>query len=230
VRDHRRWLQATGRLEAVVAICDLPADQACALLPPGLELWPPGTAPAGRQPLLLLFGEHRRVGLDGLPFGLRYLEVVVALPSVRPRHGPTGPFCHLPLLLLDHLLPTLLGRWLYGFAKRRAAIRRTGDSFEVTRRRDGAPLVVAHVRPSAARLDLEPVRSLLEQPLISTGAGDRWRYARFDFGLGRARLAAVEAEVVVHADLLPGLAAGPIRVDRAFRLETVWTLDHLRPR
>jgi Acetoacetate decarboxylase (ADC) len=219
--------QATGQLEAVVAITDLPAEVARALLPPGLEPWSQGAAAAGRQPLILVFGEHRRVGLERLPFGLCYRELVIGLPFVRPRHGPPGPFCHLPLLLLDRQLPTLLGRWLYGFAKRRATIRRAGDRFEVDRRSDGAPLLAARARPTVTEADLEPVRSLLEQPLISRGRGDRWRYARFDFGLERARLEAVEAEIRVHPDLLAGLPAGPIRVERAFRLATEWTLGRL---
>ena len=118
-------LPVSGRLEAIVAITDLPAEAASALLPPGLELLPQNLIPAGRHPLILLLGEHRGVGLDWLPFKLHYRELVIALPFVRPLGGPPGPFCYLPLLLLDRRLPTWLGRWLYGFAKRRALIRRT---------------------------------------------------------------------------------------------------------
>jgi hypothetical protein len=227
VRARPPWLRATGRLDAVVVVSDLPADVASILLPAGLGLLPEARLPAGRHPWLLLFGEHRRVGLDRLPFGLRYREFVLALPWVRPKGGPPGPFCHLPMLLLDRRLPTWLGRWLYGFAKNRANIRQTGDSFEIARRSDGALLVAARVRPTAAAVDLEPVRGLLEQPLITSGRGGRWRYARFDFGLERAGLAAVEAQITVHPDLLPGLPAGPIPVRTAFRLETIWRLDRL---
>jgi hypothetical protein len=229
VRAGSGRLQASGRLEAVAAVCDLPAGIASALPPAGLELRQPKLLPAGRHPLVVLFGEHRRVGLGGLPFGLRYLELAIALPCLRPTGGPPGPFCHLPILLLDRWLPTLLGRRLYGFAKRRAAIRRAGDSFEVARRSDGASLLAARWRASATAFDLEPVRDLFEQPLISAGRSGRWRYARFDFGFERAGLQALEAEVAVQPGLLPGLPAGPLRVNSAFRLQTDWTLGRLRP-
>ncbi len=223
-----RW-HARGRLEAILAIADLPAEVASGLLPPGLELLPRNPMPTGRHPLILLFGEHRGVGLGHLPFGLCYLELAIALPFVRPRNGPPGPFCHLPGLWLDRRLPTLLGRWLYGFAKRRATIRRAAGGFAVARRSDGTPLFTARTRPLAEEVSLEPVRELCEQPLISGGRGDRWRYARFDFGFERARLQAVEAEIMAHPGLCAGLPAGPIRVRNACRLETVWTLGPLRP-
>jgi hypothetical protein len=225
---HPRWrLRATGRLEAVVAISDLPTGVAATLLPPGLELLPQTPAPTGRHPLVLLFGEHSRVGVDLLPFGLRYRELVLALPFVRPRGGPPGPFCHLPVLLLDRRLPTWLGRWLYGFAKHRANIRRVGDRFEIARQSDDALLFSARIRPSAVAVELEPVRAPLEQPLTNSGRGGRWRYARFDFGFEGARLAAVEAGITVHPGLLPGLPAGPIAVRTAFQLETVWRLGRV---
>jgi hypothetical protein len=222
-------LQTSGRLAAVVAFSDLAVGVAAALLPAGLELLDQGSAPAGRHPLVLLLGEHSRVGLAGLPWGLRYRELAIALPFVRPRGGPPGPFCHLPLLVLDRQLPTLLGRWLYGFAKRRATIRRAAGGFEIARPPDGAPLLQARYRPLAAAPDLEPVRGLLEQPLISGGGRGRWRYSRFDFGLTRARLEAVEAEITIHPDLLAGLPAGTIAIQRAVRLETVWRLARCRP-
>ena len=229
VGDQRLRMRATGRLEGVIAIADLAAAVAAALLPPGLELLPQNSAPAGRHPLILLFGEHGRVGAAGLRYGLRYREFVLALPCVRPRAGPRGPFCHLPLLLLDRRLPVLLGRWLYGFAKRLAGIRWTANGFDIARRSDGAPLLEARCRPLALGPASAPVRGLLEQPLIS-GGGPRWRYARFDFGWAQARLQAVEAEIAIDPGLLTGLPVGPIRVERAFRLETDWTLRRWRPR
>lgn len=223
------WLHARGRLDAVVVVADLAAEVASALVPAGLELRPQALTPAGRHPVILLFGEHSRVGFPGLGFGLRYRELVIALPFVRPRGGPPGPFCHLPLLLLDRRLPTWLGRWLYGFAKRHATIRRSAISFDAIGRSDGSWLFAARWRASGAALDLGPVRGLFEQPLIAHGAGARWRYSRFDFGFERARLGAVEVEVSVHPGLLAGLPAGPLRPARSFRLETAWTLARLRP-
>ncbi len=224
--DPLAWPRASGRLGAVVAIADLAAEVAAALLPAGLELRPQGR----RHPLIVLLGEHQRVGPPWLPFGLRYREFVLALPFVRPRGGPRGPFCHLPLLLLDRQLPVLLGRWLYGFAKRRATIRWTAASFEIAARPGGAWLLDARFRTTGGTTGPEAAQDLFEQPLISGGAGGRWRYARFDFGLARARLEAVEAEIGVHPDLLAGLPAGPLRVGRAFRLDTDWTLGRCRPR
>jgi hypothetical protein len=242
VPERTGLLQVTGRLDGVVLILDLGADPLAALLPPGLELLPQGVVAAGRHPLVLLFGQQSQVGPGLLPFGLNYLEFVLALPFVRPRDGPQGPFCHLPVLLLDRRLPTVLGRWLYGFAKRRAACRRSEDSFVIARLEDGAALLSARFAATGAMgrarelEDVQNLRCLFEQPLISQGRDGRWRYARFDFALARAALQPVAAEVVFHRAIVPGLPLGPdpIRApgpgaSTAFRVATSWTLTHAGP-
>ena len=238
----RKSLRVTGRLDGVALILDLPADPLAALLPQGLELLPQSVVAAGRHPLVLLFGEQREVGPDLLPFGLNYLEFALALPFVQPRDGPQGPFCHLPILLLDRRLPTVLGRWLYGFAKRRAACQRSEGSFVIARLEDGAALLSARFAATGAmaRADelegFRDVRCLFEQALISQGRGGRWRYARFDFDLARAALQPVAAEVVFHRAIVPGLPLGPDPIlapgpgaRAAFRVATSWTLTHTGP-
>jgi hypothetical protein len=242
VPEPKGSLRVTGRLDGVVLILDLPAGPLAALLPPGLEILPQSVVAAGRHPLVLLFGQQREVGPDLLPFGLSYLEFVLALPFVRPRDGPQGPFCHLPVLLLDRRLPTVLGRWLYGFAKRRAACQRSEDSFVIARLEDGAALLSARFAAAGATgragelEDFQNLRCLFEQPLISQGRGGRWRYARFDFALARAALQPVAAEVVVHRAIMSGMPFGPdpIRApgpgaSTAFRVATSWTLTHTGP-
>ena len=203
---------------------------------------PQSVVAAGRHPLVLSFGTQSEVGPDLLPFGLSYLEFVLALPFVRPRDGPQGPFCYLPVLLLDRRLPTVLGRWLYGFAKRRAACRRSEDSFVIARPEDGAALLSARFAaagPTARAAEIEDfpnLRCLFEQPLISQGRGGRWRYARFDFDRARAALQPVAAEVIFHRAIVPGmpLTPDPIRApgpgaSTAFRLATTWTLARTGP-
>jgi hypothetical protein len=242
VPERTHSLQVTGRLDGVALVLDLPADRLPALLPDGLELLPQTMVAAGRHPLVLLLGAQSAVGPDLLPFGLSYLEFVLALPFVRPRGGPEGPFCHLPVLLLDRRLPTVLGRWLYGFAKRRAACRRSEDSFVIARLEDGAALLSARYAATATMAraaeleDFQDLRCLFEQPLISPERGGRWRYARFDFDLARAALQPVAAEVMFHRAFLPGMPFGPdpIRApgpgaSAAFRLATAWTLSRTGP-
>jgi len=229
-------LQVTGRLDGVALILDLPADRLAALLPQGLGLLPQSVVAAGRHPLVLLFGQQSEVGPNLLPFGLKYLEFVLALPFVRPHDGPKGPFCHLPILLLDRRLPTILGRWLYGFAKRRAACRRSEGSFAIARLEDGAALLSARFAATGGMgradelEDFRNLRCLFGQPLISQGRGGRWRYARFDFDLTRAALRPVAAEVVFHHAIAPGMPSGPDPIPApAYRVATAWTLARTGP-
>jgi hypothetical protein len=231
-----------GRLNAVAVILDLPAEPLAGLLPDGLEFLPQAVLPDGRHPLVLLFGEQSAVGPNLFPLGLRYRELVLALPYVGQRDGPPGPFCYLPVLLLDRRLPTLLGRWLYGFAKRRVAWTSLEDGCALSRLEDGGSLLAARwtVDGSRERADAQAsfarVRCLFQQPLISRGRGGRFRHARFEFALARARVEPVTAEILFHQSIRPGmpLGPGPIRTPgpggpAAFRIQTDWTLARAKP-
>jgi hypothetical protein len=242
VSERPPLLRVTGRLDAVALVLDLPADRVAALLPPGLELLPQNVLPDTRHPLILLFGQQSGVGPGSGSWGLSYLELALALPFVCPRGGPDRPYCHLPILLLDRRLPTLLGRWLYGFAKRRAVCQRSAEGFAIARLKDGAALLSARYAPTGPRAqagklgEFARVRCLFEQPLINRGRGGRWRYARFDFALAQAAVQPIAAEVAFHRALLPGMPLGPAPVrlpgpggPAAFRLETVWTLTRCGP-
>ncbi len=231
-----------GRLDAVAVVLDLPAEPLAALLPEGLEILPQSVLPDARHPLVLLLGEQSAVGPNLLPLGMRYRELVLALPFVAQRDGPPGPFCYLPVLLLDRRLPTLLGRWLYGFAKRRVAWTGFEDGCALARLEDGASLLSARYEATGPReragelADFARVRCLFEQPLISRARRGRFRRARFDFALDQATVQPMTAEVVFHQSIRPGmpLGPGPIRAPgpggpAAFRIETAWTLTRAGP-
>ena len=218
------------------------SQTAAALLPAGLELLPQTVAPAGRHPLVLLLGEHSRVGLQGLPLRAPLPRARARAAVRRPRDGPPGPFCYLPVLLLDRRLPTLLGRWLYGFAKRRVAWTGFEDGCALARLEDGASLLSARYAATGPReragelADFARVRCLFEQPLISRARRGRFRHARFDFALDQATVQPMTAEVVFHQSIRPGmpLGPGPIRAPgpggpAAFRIETAWTLTRAGP-
>lgn len=231
-----------GRLDAVAVVLDLPAEPLAALLPEGLEILPQSVLPEPRHPLVLLFGEQSAVGPNLLPLRMRYRELVLALPFVGQRDGPPGPFCYLPVLLLDRRLPTLLGRWLYGFAKRRVAWASSEDGCAIGRLEDGASLLSARYAAIGPRVragelaDFARVRCLFEQPLISSTRSGRFRHARFDFALAQASVQPMTAEIVFHRSIRPGmpLGPGPVRAPgpggpAAFRIETTWTLTRAGP-
>ncbi len=214
-----------GRLEGALVLLDLPAAAAQRLLAPGLELAPEPAAERGRHPVILLCGEQRDVGSRHLPRLPPYREAVLAVPGVRPQGGPAGPFCHPPLLLLDRRLPTLLGRWVYGFAKRGAVIARSPFGFELADDADRAPLLSA--RLAAGRGSFERWGELLAQPLILRRGWRGWRCLRCDFALERAELRPLTAAVTSHRALLPGLPTGELKVTAACALATGWTLSVL---
>ena len=235
-------VHVTGRLDAVAVVLDLPAEPVAGLLPDGLEILPQDLLPETRHPLVLLFGEQSAVGPNLLPLGLRYRELVLALPFVRQRDGPPGPFCYLPILLLDRRLPTLLGRWLYGFAKRRVAWTTFEDGCALARLEDGASLLSARCAATGPReradqlADFARVRCLFEQPLISSARGNRFRHAQFEFAFAQATVHPMTAEIIFHRSIRAGmpLGPGPIRAPgpagpAAFRIETTWRLNRAKP-
>jgi hypothetical protein len=189
--------------------------------------------PRDRHPLVLIMGKQSDVRPRAAPFGASYLEFILALPFVEHRgRGPEGPFCYCPRLFLDRRLPTIAGRLLYGYAKRRATIRMTQNSYRIADLDRGDLLLTADFRtPGAA---VEPSRSadaaLFDRAVISQTARG-WRYSCADFGLERAVVGPVELNLVIHRSFVSGLPAGEFPIAdveddgaRAFRIRTSWRL------
>jgi hypothetical protein len=143
-----------------------------------------------------------------------------------------GPLCYPVRLYLDRALPTLAGRLLYAYDKRRAAIRTTADSYRIAEEAGGEPLLDAQYRIAGPAI--EPSRivalTLLDQPVISQSRGG-WRYSVADLGLDRAVLQPVELGLSIRGAFVPGLPVGDFRVEgvggdagSAFRIRTRWRL------
>lgn len=231
-RAPRSSFDLSGELSAAVAILSVPREAAQAMLPAGLTLAPQAVARRGEHPLLLVLGRQTDVRLGLAPAGIDYLELILAVPFVEG--GPrAGPLCYLPRLFLDRWLPTVGGRLMYGFAKRRAMISTTDDSYQVRSRRRGELLLSARFRtvaPAVEAARLGPVRALFELPMISRGAR-RWRHSFADFELERARIQPIALQFAIERAFVPGLPVGAVAINGladggswAFRLRTPWTL------
>jgi hypothetical protein len=203
------------------------------MLPDGLDLAPQDFMAADRHPLVLILGEQSDVRPRLLPLGADYLETIVAVPLVelRSRSEPRAPFCYCPRLLLDRRLPIVAGRLLYGYDKRRAMIRMTGDSYRIADPAHGELLLHAAFRAAAAGIG--PPHSspaaLFDLPVISRTAHG-WRYSQADFGLDRAILEPLELRLTIRRPFVSGLPVGEFAipgdddVSRAFRVRTDWRL------
>jgi hypothetical protein len=228
-------LDFVGHLSAIVAILPVAQSAARAMLPPGLDLAAQDVMPGDRHPIVLILGRQSGVRARLLPFGADYLEFILAVPFVERRAGGDrigGPFCYPARLYLDRGLPTLAGRLLYAYDKRRAAIRATSDRYRIAAPGGGEPLLEAHYRSAGparepARLDARP---LLEQPVISR-SGSGWRYSVVDLGLERAVLQPVALDLAIRRAFVPGVPIGEFRLaglggtaGSAFRIRTHWRL------
>lgn len=234
VEDRASPLDFIGDLDATIALLGIPTESAHALLADGLVLAPQDVASDDGHPLLLVMGRQRNVRFACAPVGIDYFEFILAVPFVEPagsRGAGAGPFGYMPCLLLDRWLPTVAGRILLAYEKRRAVISGSEDSYRIGNAKTGERLLAARHRPSArsesCRLPA-PLRRALELPVISRRAGGGWRYTVADLRLDEARIEPLEMNLVIERPFVPGLPAGEFVLDagggRAFRLRTSWRL------
>jgi hypothetical protein len=232
----RTWspFDFVGRMSAVVALLPVPCEAAQAMLPAGLQLAAQDVMPQDRHPLVLIMGKQSDVRPRAAPLGAGYLEFILAVPFVgHCARGPRGPFCYCPRLFLDRRLPTLAGRLLYGYVKRRATIRMTESSYRIADLEGGESLLSADFRATGAAV--EPSRSGISAPFdlpVVSEAARGWRYSCADCGLERAFVQPVELHLVIHRPFVSGLPVGEFLIAdadgdgaRAFRIRTSWRLD-----
>jgi hypothetical protein len=226
-------LDFIGDLDAALALVAVPAETARAMLPEGLRLAPQRLTPATQHPLLFVLGRQRKVRLALFSFGLDYLESILVVPFVehaRPERRPRGPFGWLPCLLLDRPLPVLAGRLLLAYAKQRAVIEATDDSYRIACARTGAPLLSARFSAAGASFSgcPRPLAEILRLPVISRRARGAWRYSVAGLDLERAEVRPIAIDLTIERPLVPGLPTGAFRLEaeagRALRLRTSWRL------
>jgi Acetoacetate decarboxylase (ADC) len=222
-----------GDLDAAIALVEIPADSARAMLPDGLRLAPQRVTLGNRHPLLLMLGRQQNVRLALFSTGTDYLEFILAVPFVehdRQGRHPRGPFGYLPCLFLDRRLPIVAGRLLLAYDKRRAAISATDESYRVARAHTEEPLVSARFRAVAgwsSRLP-QPIADILQLPVVSRRARGTWRYSVADFALDRAEIRPIGMDLAIERPFVPGLPVGSFALDaecgHALRLRTSWRL------
>jgi uncharacterized protein with NAD-binding domain and iron-sulfur cluster len=192
-----------GTVDAFCATISVTTDFARSKLPPGLRLVTPTDWPSG-HPLVLLFCGQRNVRPGFLPVGgLNYHEFVELIPSVERTdvNAPKGgPFSYMPYLLLDNLIPVIVGTNFYGFNKREARIAAQGGDFDI----DGD---LGEIQANFTRCGLpgsigkfpaiDAGRRFLDLPLISKLPTGAWVYSYLDYRLDSATFQLVDGEIAI---------------------------------
>ena len=205
-----------GDIEAFCVLASLPVGFVTSKLPAGLELYTPkprsGTTPAPPtvHEVVLIFARQRNVRPGLLPFGgASYVEIAQLIPDVAHTDVPAlsdVPFSFMPNLLLDSLVPVVVGQNLYGFNKQLASVRTDGDSFDVRSPLGsiGAWFERCGVPGNISRYPrIDAIRNRLEQPLVGVGTDGSFIYSILDFGLSAAAFQPVKGTINIAPPFMP---------------------------
>jgi len=233
-------LGTNGLMLSAMAILPMSNAAVKAMLPGALELGPQTLAPAGQHPICFMFCLQKDVRPPILGLGLKYLELILAVPFVqwtRPTNSYRGPFIFMPRLFLDHWLPVILG-WFYGFAKVRARTNMAENHYRVRSLLGNGPIVSGDfaphgpIGPPSSFPHFEPVRDLFRQPFVAKSIVGPFICSTFDFRLDEAQMQAIDATVHVTEAFVPDLAVGDNHVPGidmtpvgAFYIQVPWTLS-----
>jgi hypothetical protein len=194
------------------------------------------------HPLLLLVGTQRHV--HPVAFGHRlhlpalkpYQEACIVIPEVHHRdHGAgDGGSTYFARLYLDQSLPTICGRWPWGWNKCLAKFRRSEHGVCITRRGETLLNLATPATPSRnsawTSLEWNRVVQWLDQPAI-IGRKVVHRPRRLQFDWSAAHVTAERAVVELGASLVLGVAPQSVTSDgmgrsrcHAFRFDAPWFL------
>ena len=191
-----------GSVDACCIVGYRPRGEVEKLLPIGLKLGPEPPAHRGLWPLALVFSRHSgvRPGIAPPIGGLRYDEFLIAVPSVYhvDRQPFQGPFCYMPVILLDSLLPLILGAGFYGLKKRNARIMARTDSFNIrfdegqisASLRDEGPPGMIQDFPG-----LTTIRKMMEQAIVGETSSGFWVYSYLEYNLDAAEFQPIRGKV-----------------------------------
>ena len=209
----RSFVVAT-RFAGCIVRCELPRADVRRVLPPGLRLDAiPGCAP-DRHPLAFIFGEHDRSAVLfaslTLPTGVRFHEMVIAVPAVRGPDDVPGLF--LPRVFSGEPVVTWSGNAHYGYAKRMVPLEWLGDTFVVS---SEAGALLAHVvvetagpwEPAAgSRLPaFATAADVGRQSVLGCRADDSLVHSHFDWSFADAWVRPIRASISIDASLGCGL-------------------------
>lgn len=212
-----------------VAVCDRPRREIERWLPRGMRLTEAPRSDPADHPLVFLFGEQTRgtIHFGGVPFplGIRYDEFALFVPNVEL--GASSRLHTFVARMYSSYFPAVWsGNAHYGFAKALARMRWRGTEFSLTPP-DGRVAVRAVVErraewrraaisPSRARSTLELLTRLSALGIRRDGNVMR---SRFHFGLDRAQVREVDAEIGVETAIVAGQPTGIYRAAERNALE-----------
>ncbi len=218
-------LHGDGNIRGVTLA--LPLDRVRDFLPAGLELGPQDVTPAGTHPVVLFFQDlfHAHMSVPMLLPNMTYHEHTFGIPftylsrdSITP--GYPGPYYYMPKLYLDDFQATLGGRLVWGLAKEMASFQVTADRCTITSLAGQRMTSLtwkpiegpdAAYRPLADFPHFEPVRQMMNQPLINmvpAAIGPFFLLADFDKNWEVASIRPMQTAVEVDVDYVTGYAVG----------------------
>jgi uncharacterized protein with NAD-binding domain and iron-sulfur cluster len=199
----RLALAGAGSVDACCVVAYPPRGFVEKMLPLGLELGRPQPTNKGTWPIVLMFARHKgvRPGIAPAIGGLSYDEFLIIVPSVyhtdrQPFHGP---FCYMPIILLDSLLPLVVGAGFYGLKKRNARILARADSFDIrfdagevaaSLSNDGLPGMIQDFPVLTGS-----VRKMFEQVIVGETTSGSWVYSYLEHNLDAAEFQPIEGKV-----------------------------------
>lgn len=200
----RLALAGVGTLDACCIVEFLPAKDIQRFLPRGLSLNLPANPPV-ELPIVLLFSQQRNVRPGFLPFGgIHYLEFAMVIHDVYNLDTDddyNGPFVYMPRILLNSFAAAAIGAKAYGFNKRMARIRRVEDSFQI--QNDEGEISALFENASLLGQiddfpDLNIVKTILGQPIISETPEGGWVWSYIDYHLERASFQSLKGYCAIN--------------------------------
>ncbi|HEY3704363.1 MAG TPA: acetoacetate decarboxylase family protein [Terracidiphilus sp.] len=216
-------LNGTGTMRGVTLA--LPTSRVREFLPAGLGLGPQQVTPPGTHPVILFFNDlfRAQMSVPTLLPNLTYHEHSFGIPysylspgSITP--GVPGPYYFMPRLFLDSFLATMGGMGLWGFPKRIASFTVSADRYTVTSSAGQRIMSLQwdtpageDYRPIREFPEFEPIRQMLNQPLISMvpySVGPFFVLSDFDKIWEFATLRPLHTSLEVDLEFVPGFQAG----------------------
>jgi hypothetical protein len=169
--------------------------------------------PAGKHPVVYLFGLNQNLRRDWVPFhGIDYLEAGVGVPNILAVDG-TVPHFYIVKLWLNRLYPTVLG-WMVGYPKVLRQFRTTQTTYEIRSWILGRPQLRATFRQSGAITGPEALPNAaqwlnyLAQPQLNLPIYGGHVDMEYDLRWAHAMIQPASVEVEALAEGLPLLPPG----------------------
>jgi uncharacterized protein with NAD-binding domain and iron-sulfur cluster len=224
----------TGTIDGYCTIYSRPTAEVQSLLPPGASLQDDKKA---MQDVVLVFARQRDVRPGLVPFGgLRYAEVFNIILGVVLQHSSFREplvFSFMPHLLLDHPVPVLVGRNLYGFNKELARINHGNGAFDVRSTLGASSAQFLAVTPPNAIgqfPEIVALREKLQLPLIGQAKDGSYVISSVHWDLDAGTFQRVLGSILVGPPFAPSvqqiaLTSEPGATPWGFRMQCQWRLS-----